>query len=43
LILDATTASTVIFALAGHADEREAHLCEVQRHAQTWPEDIRCC
>jgi hypothetical protein len=38
LILDATTASTVIFALAGHADEREAHLREVQRHAQTWPE-----
>ena len=38
MILDATTASTVIFALAGHADEREAHLREVQRHAQTWPE-----
>ena len=38
LILDATTANTVIFALAGHADEREAHLREVQRHAQTWPE-----
>jgi hypothetical protein len=38
LILDATTASTVIFALAGHADEREAHLREVQQHAQTWPE-----
>ena len=38
LILDATTANTVIFALAGHADEREAHLREVQRHAQAWPE-----
>ena len=38
LILDATTASTAIFALAGHADEREAHLREVQRHAQNLPE-----
>ena len=38
MILDATTANTVIFALAGHADEREAHLREVQRHAQAWPE-----
>ena len=38
LILDATTANAVIFAIAGHADEREAHLREVQRHAQAWPE-----
>jgi len=38
VILDATTANIAIFALAGHADEREAHLREVQRHAQTWPE-----
>ena len=38
LILDATTASTAIFALSGHADEREAHLREVQRHAQNLPE-----
>ncbi len=38
LILDATTANTVIFAIAGHADEREAHLREVQRHARAWPE-----
>ena len=38
VILDATTANIAIFALAGHADECEAHLREVQRHAQTWPE-----
>ena len=38
LILDATTASTAIFALAAHAGEREAHLREVQRHAQNLPE-----
>ena len=38
LILDATTASTAIFALATHADEREAHVREVQRHAQDLPE-----
>ena len=31
LILDATTASTVIFAVAAHADEREAHVREVER------------
>ncbi len=28
----------MIFALAGHADECEAHLREVQRHARAWPE-----
>ena len=38
LILDATTASTLIFALATHADEREAHFREVERHAQSLPE-----
>ena len=38
LVLDATTANAIIFAIAAHADEREAHLREVQRHAQTWPE-----
>ena len=38
LILDATTASTLIFALATHAGEREAHLREVERHAQSLPE-----
>ena len=30
-ILDATTANIALFAIAGHADEREAHLREVQR------------
>jgi hypothetical protein len=42
LILDATTASTVLFAIAAHADEREAHIREVQRYGETLPEDIRC-
>jgi hypothetical protein len=39
LVLDATTASAAIFAIATHADEREAHIREVQRYAQTLPED----
>jgi hypothetical protein len=38
LILDATTASAAIFAIAAHADEREAHIREVQRYGQTLPE-----
>ena len=38
LILDATTASTAIFALATHADEREAHIREVERYGQNLPE-----
>ncbi len=38
LILDATTASTAIFALATHAGEREAHIREVERHGQNLPE-----
>ncbi len=38
IILDATTASTAIFALAAHAGEREAHLREVHRHAENHPE-----
>ena len=38
LILDATTANIAIFAIAGYADEREAHLREVRRHAQNLPE-----
>ena len=38
LILDATTASIAIFAIAAHADEREAHLREVERFGQTLPE-----
>ena len=39
LILDATTASTAIFALATHAGEREAHLREVERYGQNLPEN----
>jgi len=37
-ILDATTANIALFAIAGHAGEREAHLREVQRHARDLPE-----
>ena len=39
LVLDATTASAVIFAIAAHADERKAHIREVQSYGQTLPED----
>jgi hypothetical protein len=39
LVLDVTTASAAIFAIAAHADEREAHIREVQRYGQTFPED----
>jgi hypothetical protein len=38
LLLDATTANAVMFAVAAHADEREAHIREVQSYAQTLPE-----
>ncbi len=38
LILDASTASTAIFALATYADEREAHIREVERYGQSLPE-----
>jgi hypothetical protein len=38
LILDATTASTAMFAIAAHADEREAHLREVERSGRNLPE-----
>jgi hypothetical protein len=38
LVLDATTASVAIFAIAAHADEREAHIREVERFGQTLPE-----
>jgi len=38
LILDETTASIAIFAVAAHADEREAHIREVERYGQTLPE-----
>ena len=39
LILDATTASTAIFAITAHADEREAHIREVEQFGQSLPED----
>jgi hypothetical protein len=39
LVLDATTANAVMFAIAAHADEREAHVREVQSYGQTLPED----
>jgi hypothetical protein len=38
LVLDATTASIAIFAITAHADEREAHIREVQRYGQTLPD-----
>jgi hypothetical protein len=38
LILDATTANAAIFAITAHADEREAHIREVQRFGQSLPE-----
>ena len=38
LVLDATTASIAMFALAAHADEREAHVREVERSGTDWPE-----
>jgi hypothetical protein len=38
LVLDATTASAAIFAIATHADEREAHIREIQHYGQTLPE-----
>src|SRR5689334_22696589 len=39
LVLDATTANAVMFAIAAHAEEREAHIREVQSYGQTLPED----
>ena len=38
LVLDATTANVAMFAIAAHADEREAHLREVERFGQNLPE-----
>jgi hypothetical protein len=38
LILDATTANIAIFAIAAHADEREAHVREVEWFGQSLPE-----
>jgi hypothetical protein len=38
IVLDATTASIAMFAVAAHADEREAHAREVERSCADWPE-----
>ena len=38
LVLDDTTASIAMFALAAHASEREAHIREVERSGQNLPE-----
>src|SRR5271169_907444 len=38
LILDTATANTALFAIAAHADEREAHIREVERFGQNLPE-----
>jgi hypothetical protein len=38
LVLDTTTANIAMFAIAAHADEREAHLREVERSGQNLPE-----
>jgi len=37
-VLDATTASIAMFALAAHADEREAHIREVEQYGADLPE-----
>ena len=39
LVLDAATANIAIFAIAAHADEREAHVREVERYGRSLPED----
>jgi hypothetical protein len=38
LVLDATTANVAMFAIAAHADEREAHVREVEQSGQNLPE-----
>jgi hypothetical protein len=38
LVLDATTANIAMFAIAAHADEREAHVREVQQFGHSLPE-----
>ncbi len=38
LVLDATTANAAILAIAAHADEREAHIREVEQFGQSLPE-----
>jgi hypothetical protein len=39
LILDTTTANTALFAIAANADEREAHIREVEQYGQSLPEN----
>lgn len=39
LVLDAATANIAMFAIAAHADEREAHVREVERYGRSLPED----
>jgi hypothetical protein len=39
LVLDAATANIAMFAIAAHADEREAHVREIERFGRTLPED----
>jgi hypothetical protein len=38
LVLDATTANVALFAIAAHADEREAHMREVELSGRSLPE-----
>ena len=38
LVLDVTTANIAMFAIAAHADEREAHVREVERSGRSLPE-----
>jgi hypothetical protein len=38
IILDETTANIALFAIAAHADEREAHIREVERSGRSLPE-----
>jgi len=38
LVLDDTTATIAMFAIAAHADEREAHIREVERSGRSLPE-----
>jgi hypothetical protein len=38
LVLDATTASVAMFAVAAHAGEREAHAREVEHSGADWPD-----
>jgi hypothetical protein len=38
LVLDTTTATVAMFAIAAHADEREAHVREVERSGRSLPE-----